>query len=131
MPINSSINLEEKIILTTCSGLMAPRDFDHYRMEVWGHRGHFGFNELFYTVEGDWSEFEFNQLLGVADKAAALISFKPNSKLALLVSIGKREELSKFYKSAKSCKPGHSRKIGIITTETEAMDWLQGIAHIE
>ena len=131
MPISSSINLGAKLVLTRCGGLMASSDFDHYMAEVWSHNDYFGFNELFYTGEGNWSGFEFNQVLDVAAKSARLIRFKPNSKFAFVVSIGIQEELCKFYTAAKSLKQGQFREIRLFTTEIEAMDWLQGATLIE
>lgn len=53
MPIESTINTDEKIIYTVCKGLMTPDDFNFYIKNIWGTQKNYGFNELFDTIAAD------------------------------------------------------------------------------
>lgn len=125
MPINNTINKDERIIYTTCSGLMKSEDFDFYIKKIWGHNEFYGFNELFSTVDGDWSEFDFSYLLGVAQAAAKLKTIDTNSKLAWVVLEGKQKELTDFYKSAKLLTNVESRALEAFNCKDKALQWLK------
>lgn len=125
MTINNIINEEEKIIYTTCNGLMTEIDFELYVQEVWSHDKYYGFNELFDTVDGDWSQFDFSFLFKVAEKASQLGTIDPNSKLAWYVLEGKQKELTDFYKSVKSVMQTRSRALEAFYSRDEALQWLK------
>lgn len=125
MPINNTINKDERIIYSTCTGLMKSDDFDFYIKKIWGHNEFYGFNELFNTVDADWSEFDFSYLLGVAQAAAKLKTIDPNSKLAWVVLEGKQKELTDFYKSAKLLTYAKSRALEAFNCRNKAMQWLK------
>ena len=125
MPINNSINEDERIVYSICTGVMTKEDFDLYISTVWSVDDHFGFNELFDTVEADWSEFDFSYLFDVAKKAASLTTIDSNSKLAWVVLEGKQKELTDFYKAAKSLTSGQNRTLEAFYTKEDAMQWLE------
>jgi len=125
MPIINSINLEERIIYTTCSGIMAEDDFSHYINEIWSHDKYYGFNELFDTSNGDWSEFDFSYLFTIAEKASKLTTIDPDSKLAWYLLEGKQKELSDFYKTIKSMIQVRSRELESFYSRNEALEWLK------
>lgn len=124
MPINNTIDKDKKIIYSICTGVMTKEDFDLYISTIWSIDDHFGFNELFDTVEGDWSEFDFSYLLDIAKTAATLSTIDSNSKLAWLVLEGKQKELTDFYKAAKSLTSGQNRTLEAFYTKEDAMRWL-------
>ncbi|MDH5570577.1 MAG: hypothetical protein OEY89_02355 [Gammaproteobacteria bacterium] len=125
MPIKNTINQEEKIIYSICEGLMVREDFDLYVSRIWSHYKYYGFNELFDTVQGDWSEFDFGYLFSVAETAAKLKTIDTNSKLAWVVLEGKQKELTDFYRSAKLLLPVKSRSLEAFYLYDEAMQWLK------
>lgn len=125
MPINNTIDQKEKIIYSICTGVMKEEDFDVYLKEIWGHDKYYGFNELFDTVQADWSEFDFGYLFSVIEGAAKLKTIDPDSKLAWVVMEGKQKELTDFYKSAKSLMQGKSRSLEAFYSIDEAMQWLK------
>ena len=61
---------------------MDKEDFYLYISAIWNDNRHYGFNELFDTVRGDWSEFDFGYLFLIAETAAELKTIDVNSKLA-------------------------------------------------
>ena len=125
MPITTLINQEERIIYSTCSEIMTEGDFAYYIYEIWSHDKYYGFNELFDTVNGDWSEFDFSYLFKIAEKASKLTTIDPNSKLAWLVLEGKQKELTDFYKAAKSIIQTRSRALEAFYSRDEALEWLK------
>ena len=124
MPINNTINKDEKTIYSVCTGIMEPEDFDLYINTIWRHDEHYGFNELFDTVEADWSEFDFSYLFKIAETASKLKTIDPNSKLAWLVLEGKQKELTDFYQAAKSLTNGPSRSLEAFYSRKDALEWL-------
>ena len=124
MPIQSEINDDEGMVYTRCYGSMLLADFHHYIAHVWSDRRCYGYNELFNTTEGDWSEFDFGSLLDVASRAAELNTIDPNSKLAWIVDDGKSQALTGFYKAAKASLPVESRSLEAFKSRREAMAWL-------
>ena len=125
MPIESVINSQEKMVYTTCSGIVYIEDFFKYQKDVWGHNDYFGYNELFDTTEADWSEFEFGTLFEVIKGAAKLSSLDPNSKFAWVVLEGKQRALTDFYKSAKELSQGSSRQLESFYNREDALKWLK------
>jgi len=125
MPIHNTINQEEKIIYSSCSGLMTKNDFDDYIKRIWIDCKYFGFNELFNTVNGDWGKFDFGYLFDIAETAAQLKTIDPDSKLAWVILEGKQKELTDFYKTAKSFLPAKSRSLEAFYSTDEAMRWLK------
>lgn len=117
--------MEEKIIYSVCAGVMKEEDFVIYQKETWGHDEYYGFNEVFDTVQADWSEFDFGYLFAVAKAAGKLKSLDPNSKLAWVVLEGKQKQLTDFYKAAKSLMPTKSRSFKAFYSNDEAMQWLK------
>ena len=127
MPINNTVNEDERIIYSICSGVMKPEDFDLYINTIWSHNEYYGFNELFDTVEADWSKFDFSYLFDIAKKAAALTTIDSNSKLAWIVLKGKQKELTDFYKAAKSLTQGQSRTLEAFYSKEDALQWLNSL----
>lgn len=125
MPINNSIDKDKKIVYSICTGVMSKKDFDLYINNIWSEDDHFGFNELFDTVDADWSEFDFSYLFDIAKTAAALTAIDSNSKLAWVVLEGKQKELTDFYVAAKSLTKGQSRSLEAFYTKEDAMRWLE------
>ena len=125
MPIKNEINEDEKIIYSTCVGVMAPEDFEDYIRRIWSTGKHFGYNEFFDVTQADWSTFDFSFLLTVAETAAKLFTIDPNSKLAWLVLEGKQKELTDFYKAAKLMSNAASRKLEAFYSKKEALEWLR------
>ena len=124
MPIANAVDIEQKLIYSTCTGVMVKEDFDIYVREIWSHKNHYGFNELFDTVQADWNDFDFSYLLSVAETAVLLNTIDPNSKLAWVVLEGKQKELTNFYKAAKSLTRGSSRTLEAFYSRDEAMAWI-------
>ena len=106
MPINNTVNKDQKIIYTICTGIMKPEDFDLYINTIWTSSEYFGFNELFDTILKYWNTID------------------PRSKLAWVVLKGKQKELTDFYKAAKSVKNTPSRSLEAFYSKEEALDWL-------
>lgn len=127
MPINNTVNEDERIIYSICSGVMKPEDFDLYINTIWSHNEYYGFKELFDTVEADWSKFDFSYLFDIAKKAAALTTIDSNSKLAWIVLKGKQKELTDFYKAAKSLTQGQSRTLEAFYSKEDALQWLNSL----
>ena len=125
MPINNSIDDNEKIVYSICSGVMTSDDFVLYINRIWSHATYFGYNELFDTRDADWTEFDFGFLFKVAENAAKLNTIDPGSKLAWVVLEGKQKELTDFYKSAKGLMNVKSRSLQAFYSKEEAMQWLQ------
>lgn len=125
MPIINSINQEDKIIYSVCTGVMAEEDFDSYILNIWGNNTYYGFNELFDTTEADWSEFDFSYLLNISKTASQLNTIDPNTKLAWVVLEGKQKELTDFYKAAKSVTNVRSRELEAFYSKDEALQWLK------
>lgn len=125
MPIISKTDNDNKLVYTTCTGLMSEDDFKLYVADVWGDLRHFGFNELFDTRQANWELFDFGYLLNVAKNASTLTTIDYNSKLAWVVEDGKQKKLTDFYKSAKSLLPVNSRHLQAFYSEAEALDWLK------
>ncbi|ATX80351.1 hypothetical protein Ga0123461_1945 [Mariprofundus aestuarium] len=125
MPIRNSVDLKERIIYSTCVGIMKQDDFVEYVKEIWSHDKYYGFNELFDVTQADWSEFNFSYLIEVAKNASQLRTIDIKSKLAWVVLEGKQRELTEFYKSAKLMTPGTSRKLEAFNSKDEAMQWLR------
>jgi len=124
MPINNTIDKDEKIIYSICTGVMKPEDFDDYINRIWIDGQYYGFNELFDTVQGDWSKFDFGYLFSVAESASKLKTIDADSKLAWVVVEGKQKELTDFYKTAKSLMPVKSRSLEAFYSISEAIKWL-------
>ena len=125
MPIENIIDNTEKIIFTICSGTMRDEDFDLYVKRIWGNDQYYEFNELFDTVQADWSKFDFGYLLGFAKEAAKLTTINPDTKLAWVVLEGKQKQLTDFYKSAKSLTNVKSRALVAFYSKEEALEWLK------
>ena len=125
MPIENLITDDEKIIYSTCIGVMTPEDFDGYIRRIWSTADHFGYNEFFDVTQADWSKFDFGYLLTVAQNAAKLFTIDPNSKLAWLVLEGKQKELTDFYKAAKLMTNAASRDLEAFYNKEEAFEWLR------
>ena len=125
MPIDNSVNIKDKIVYSTCTGVMMEEDFSFYIKEIWSHDQYYGFNELFNTVQADWSEFDFGYLLVIAESASKLNTIDPDSKLAWLVLEGKQKELTDFYKTVKSFMPVRSRSLETFYSKDKAMRWLR------
>lgn len=124
MPIDCQIELSEKRIYTTCSGMMQTSDFDAYLAAVWSDMKCYGFNELFDTTRGDWSNFDFGYLLTLAEKAADLKTIDTNTRLAWVILDGKQKELTDFYLAAKTMLPARSRELRAFYSRDEALEWL-------
>ena len=105
--------------------MMSLDDFYVYIADVWHDPGHYGFNELFDTTQADWSQFDYNLLLKLAQSAAKLQTLDPESKLAWVVLEGKQKDLTDFYKSAKSMLPVKSRKLEAFHSREQALKWLE------
>ena len=125
MPINNTVDKDKKIVYSICNGVMTKGDFDLYINTIWSVDDHFGFNELFDTVDADWSEFDFSYLFDIAKTAASLTTIDSNSKLAWVVLEGKQKELTDFYKAAKSLTSGQNRTLEAFYTKEDAMTWLE------
>ena len=125
MPIENTVNKEERMIYSICTGIMKEEDFNVYINKIWSHSEHYGFNELFDTTQADWSEFDFGYLFDVAKTASTLNTIDPDSKLAWVVLEGKQKELTDFYKSAKSLTHGKSRSLEAFYSKDDAMHWLK------
>ena len=125
MPIENTVNKEERIIYSICTGIMKEEDFNVYINKIWSHSEHYGFNELFDTTQADWSDFDFGYLFNVAERAAKLNTIDPDSKLAWIVLEGKQKELTDFYKAAKSLTHGKSRSLEAFYSKDDAMHWLK------
>lgn len=125
MPISNSINQQEKIIYSVCTGVMAEKDFDSYISNIWSHDTYYGFNELFDTTEADWSKFNFSYLLNISKAASKLNTIDPDSKFAWVVLEGKQKELTDFYKAAKSLTNTRSRTLEAFYSKDEALRWLK------
>ena len=125
MAIKNTINEEEKIIYSICTGVMMLEDFDIYIENIWGDGKYFGFNELFDTTQADWDDFDFGYLFTVAKNAAKLGTIYPDSKLAWVVLEGKQKELTNFYKAAKLSLPVKSRALEAFYSRNEAIQWLK------
>ena len=125
MPISNSINQQEKIIYSVCTGVMAEEDFDSYISNIWSDDTYYGFNELFDTTEADWSKFNFSYLLNISKAASKLNTIDPDSKLAWVVLEGKQKELTDFYKAAKSLTNTRSRSLEAFYSKDEALRWLK------
>lgn len=124
MAIFNKVDEDQKIVYTRCTGLMTIEDFTDYITRVWGDFTHYGYNELFDLVDGDWSEFEFGFLLEIAREAARLKTIDYDSKLAWVLQDGKQKELVDFYKTAKALLPVQSRSLKAFYSRDEAMKWL-------
>lgn len=126
MPIINTIDEKEKIIYTTCSGVMENKDFDDYLIRIWGHDKYFYYNELFDTVnDADWNSFDYNYLIGFAQAAAKLKTINTETKLAWIVIEGKQKELTDFYKAAKSFTNVKSRALESFESKEKALQWLR------
>ena len=125
MSILNTINEDEKIIYSTCSGVMKNEDFDDYLLRIWGHTNYYYFNELFDTTAADWDSFEFGYMLDFAQAAAKLKTLNPETKLAWVVLAGKQKELTDFYKAAKSFTNVRSRALEAFESKEEALQWLR------
>ncbi|ATX82292.1 hypothetical protein Ga0123462_1429 [Mariprofundus ferrinatatus] len=126
MPIQNSVDTNERIVYSTCVGKMSKEDFIEYVKEIWSHGDYYGFNELFDVTRGDWSEFNFSYLIEVAKNAAMLRTIDPESKLAWVVLEGKQRELTEFYKSVKLLTQGNrSRSLEAFYSKGDAMRWLR------
>ena len=125
MPIINTINEEEKIIYTTCTGVMNGEDFDDYLVRIWGHDKYFHHNELFDISNADWSLFDFSYLLGLAQAAAKLKTLNPKTRLAWVIIEGKQKELTEFYKAAKSLTNVKSRALEAFVSKEKALQWLK------
>lgn len=125
MPINNTLDHDEKIIYSICTGLMTEQDFVEYIKRIWSHDAHYGYNEVFNTVEGNWDNFDFGFLLKVAENAAKLQTIDTDTKLAWIVLEGKQKDLTTFYKAAKSLTNTKSRSLEAFYSIDEAMTWLQ------
>lgn len=126
MPIENSVDMEEKIVYSICRGVMTEEDFAEYVKNVWSDRRYYGFNELFDVTQGDWSDFDYGYLFTVAKRASILTTIDPDSKLAWVVLEGKQKELTDFYKAAKAMnaeRPG--RALEAFYSKEEALDWLR------
>jgi hypothetical protein len=125
MPIESSVKRQERLVHTVCHGIITPEDFIDYQQGVWQDESLFGFNELFDTRPGDFSQFQFTDLLTVARNAAQIPAIDPHSKFAIIITHGRLEDLLQFYATAKNALPARSRAIKSFYCEEEAMKWLQ------
>lgn len=125
MPIQNTVDDAQKIIYSTCTGIMAPEDFPDYVSRIWGTGQYFGYNEFFDVTQADWSQFDYGFLLDVAENAAKLSTIDPNSKLAWLVLEGKQKELTDFYKAAKALGGSKSRQLQAFYSRKEALQWLK------
>ena len=125
MPIENTIDQNSKIIYSICTGVMTEDDFDSYVDRIWSHFDYYGFNELFNTVEGDWSEFNFGYLITLAEAASELKTIDYSSKLAWVVLEGKQKELTDFYKAARSFSSDNSRSLEAFYSKEDAMHWLK------
>ena len=127
MAIINTINEKEKIIYTTCSGVMESKDFDDYLIRIWGHDKYFYYNELFDTVNADWSSFEYGYLIEFAQAAAKLKTLNPESKFACIVIEGKQKKLAEFYKAAKLFTNVKSRELELFESKEKALQWLRQV----
>ena len=64
MPIDYTVNHENKCIYTHCSGLMDIEDFEQYFSQIWSDATHYGYNELFDARDAEWKRFDFSLLPG-------------------------------------------------------------------
>lgn len=124
MPILNDINHEQRCIYTSCTGLMSAEDFNDYIARIWSTDAHFGYNELFDTTQADWSQFDFVYLFEVAKAASLLTTIDPNSRLAWVVTEGKDNELTAFYKQARLLASDKSRELEAFFSREEALNWL-------
>jgi hypothetical protein len=99
-------------------------DFDLYISCIWTDSAHYGYNELFDTRKGDWSQFDFGHLLELAHKAALLSGIDPNSKLAWIIDNSHAQGMAEFYKTAKSMITTRSRSMQAFSDRSEAISWL-------
>ncbi|MDH5396263.1 MAG: hypothetical protein OEW97_08300 [Gammaproteobacteria bacterium] len=124
MTIENIIDQDNKIILTLCSGVMVPEDFDIYVLRIWSDATYFEYNEIFDATHANWDDFDFSHLLAVAKKAAMNGYLNPNSKLAWVISEGKQKALTEFYTAAKLSLPVNSREFKPFYNQADAMKWL-------
>ncbi|MDH5391855.1 MAG: hypothetical protein OEY11_01590 [Gammaproteobacteria bacterium] len=124
MTIMNEINHEQLCIYTNCSGKMCIKDFDDYFSRVWTVSSHFGYNELFDTTQGDWSEFDFSYLFNIAKMASQLTAIDPRSKLAWVLPNSKFKKLTDFYVSSKNMITTESRQLEAFFDQQQALDWL-------
>lgn len=124
MTIVNTIDHEQGLINTVCSGDMTSEDFDAYLVRIWSDDSHFGYNELFDTTSANWEQFDFGYLLELSAKAAKLTTIDPKSKLAWVVLEGKQKQLTDFYQAAKSLITTKSRSLEAFNDRKEALQWL-------
>lgn len=126
MPIESSVDMDEKIVYSTCTGEMSAEDFVEYVKNTWSDHKYYGFNELFDVTQGDWSDFNYGYLFAVAKRAAILPTIDPDSKFAWVVLEGKQRQLTDFYKAAKTMNAGRpGRTLEAFYSREKALDWLR------
>ena len=124
MPIHADINVDERRVYTTCSGEITAACFKNYQDNVWRDESLYGFNELFDATQADFSTLNFSDMLTVAEGAAKLNTLAPDSKIAILVTPGKQEEIANFYVAAKGSMPVTSRAMQIFQDRDDALAWL-------
>jgi len=124
MPIENTIEHNQRCVYTICNGIMCAQDFDDYIGRIWTDSSHFGYNEFFDTTLADWSEFDFSYLLDIAKQAAQLTAIDTSSRLAWYVTEGKDKELTDFYITVKSFITSESRSLEAFYNREDALAWL-------
>ncbi|MDH5517014.1 MAG: hypothetical protein OEY36_04215 [Gammaproteobacteria bacterium] len=124
MAIENQVDHEQLCVYTNCTGIMKKTDVDDYMSRIWTVSSHFGYNELFDTTQGDWSEFDFDQLFDIAKTASLLTAIDPGSKLAWVVSNEEIKNLTQLYAQSKAMITTQVRHQQAFFNRQQALGWL-------
>lgn len=124
MTIQNRVDHEQLCVYTNCTGIMKETDIDDYMSRIWTVSSHFGYNELFDTTQGDWSEFDFGHLFNIAKTASLLTAIDPGSKLAWVVSSEKIKRLTELYAESKAMITTQVRHQEAFFNREDALCWL-------
>jgi len=124
MPINSTIDPDNRLVLTVCTGVISMNDFHYYLYEFLAKNEIKGCNEIFDTTAADWSNISYSDLMTVSQKAGEIAAIDNGTKFAWVVGGPEVKELTEFYKTTKLLQTKKSRILRAFDGFDEAMHWI-------
>ena len=124
MPIESTIEPENRVVISRVTGAVTLEELADYLGKFWADPRDVGFSEIFdWTGIGeiDLSTAELRSLTGPAN---AFYDDSATSRLALVVPLGEGIRMAKLYRNFRQSRGGPAPEIEIFTELNDARAWV-------
>jgi len=125
MPIIVDIDRQARRVNAKCEGMITMDDVMNYQTDVWVRGAVSGFDGLFDSRDGDFSQINMTDLIPVSTNAIQVDKHVPfRTKMAMVIKTDEQQKLAEFYKAMVDLQLDDQRETKIFNSFEQAMDWL-------